>query len=165
MGKSKRVSKSDFLFAEPRAALPEASGRRGAQRTPERSLRGCAHLEARYHREPPEGRQRVHLNIEGDHHGRRRRRHRQAIDILRVAAKGRPDEARLAAYVEVHAEVRGGDLGDVLAIAVVVSLAIYGVRRPHAVDLDPVGLGRRFLGLRFLGLPGELICEWGGAVE
>ena len=98
MGKSKRVSKSDFLFAEPRAALPEASGRRGAQRTPERSLR----VGARTSRPDtivsrPRDARGFHLNIEDDHHGRRRRRHRQAIAILRVAAKGRPDEARLAA--------------------------------------------------------------------
>ena len=66
----------------------------------------------------------------------------------------------------MHAEVRDGEMGSVLAIAVVVALAIHGVCRPHAVDLDPVGLGgRRLLGQRFLGLPGESICEWGGTVE
>ena len=32
----------------------------------------------------------------------------------------------------MHAEVRDGDLGNVLAIAAMVALAIHGVRRPHA---------------------------------
>ena len=62
----------------------------------------------------------------------------------------------------MHANARDEDLGGVLAIAVVVALAIHGVRRPHADDLDRVGLRGGRLLHRLLRLPSESICEWGG---
>ena len=49
----------------------------------------------------------------------------------------RPDETRLAAEVEMLADVRDVDLGDVVAIGrVVAAIAIHGVRTAYAGHLN-----------------------------
>jgi hypothetical protein len=53
----------------------------------------------------------------------------------------------------------------VLAIAVVVALAIHGVRRPHAVELDPVGLRAATFFIGFSAFRESRSANGAGAVE